>query len=420
MPAQVPKSPPLIFGIPSEVLQEILLLCHPRDVAAFCGTCQSGGDRGMDQYLWRQLFLGLFDVPPNVDSCRWRCELSARMKAERDVCRAGRQDAGLSEADLRAALETLVIVAAQISDANDSTDSLPSRNAEWLNNVLHKSRILDTPSSLSKDCQYVDRLRTYMALSLHENDDESIRRIRTQSRCFIYDLRNYHEANSWGPYLGDKINWTHLNYVVNVIVTNLREQPALNLPIPPHGLAATRAYSAPGSRSPEDWAGVEGTWHRYVSFMDYRDLFAFNFGGILANHRDPAFFDNLHFREATRLIELTLHLIPREEMRIKFSTNDPPVATHPDYPTLYFSGTSRGISMLHLQPTVQGLVYMDLDGIPRWKFTSMQSSTPQWSSEGVQLGKPGSQMGLAGVWSAFGHDRDDPAGPFWAWKVSSD
>jgi len=131
-----------------------------------------------------------------------------------------------------------------------------------------------------------------LALSLkEENDDnlEHLRDIRTRSRCLVYDLRNYHVANLWGPYLDGKVNWTHMDSIINVITSNLREQPSEYIPRPPTGIKAIRPYSAPGDYTGSDWAGVEGTWRRYVCFMDYRDLFAFNFSDSHDGPRDPSF-----------------------------------------------------------------------------------------------------------------------------------
>lgn len=40
------------------------------------------------------------------------------------------------------------------------------------------------------------------------------------------------------------------------------------------GLNFARPYTAPPSKTKRDWAGVEGHYHRLVSFLDYRDLFS--------------------------------------------------------------------------------------------------------------------------------------------------
>lgn len=41
----------------------------------------------------------------------------------------------------------------------------------------------------------------------------------------------------------------------------------------------------------------------------------------------------------------------------------------------------------------------------------------EWATEGVQLGGRGSAMGVIGMWTGAEHERSDPLGPFWAWKV---
>ncbi|KAJ7693683.1 hypothetical protein B0H17DRAFT_1199789 [Mycena rosella] len=434
-----------LLSIPMEIVEKILICLHPRDVIAFSGSCRFGAElvhRSTDQYFWRQLFLVLFDDPrhaihpsrPDLPSFNWKGELVRRMRAERAAF-------GIGTNDPASVLETLVSVTEDaLPISNPHTDPPPpSRNLEWLENVLRNSHILDA-SFLPDGAKFGDRLKAYMALSLKEDtedDLEELRAIRTRSRCFVYDLRNYQAHNNWGPYLSNgKVNWTHVEAIVNVVETNLREQPSEDIiPRPPFGLQAIRARSAPGDYTGPDWAGVEGTWQRYVCFMDYRDLFAFNvsivpmrsldpisqeyiyqFSNAHDGPRAPAFFDDRDFREATRLIELTLHLIPRHKLRIRFPSGEPPPHTNPDYPPLYFAGSSRGAS--GQEATVQGFVFMGQDYVPRWRFTSIHDDEPQWSSEGAQVGHVASAMGVVGAWSAFHHGEGDPAGPFWLWKVS--
>ena len=55
-----------IVAVPSEILQQTLTHCHPRDVASFSQTCRYARDviYSPDQrYLWRELFLSLFEDP---------------------------------------------------------------------------------------------------------------------------------------------------------------------------------------------------------------------------------------------------------------------------------------------------------------------------------------------------------------------
>ncbi|KAJ7275424.1 hypothetical protein B0H12DRAFT_259041 [Mycena haematopus] len=116
-------------------------------------------------------------------------------------------------------------------------------------------------------------------------------------------------------------------------------------------------------------------------------------------------------------MDINLHLIPRDKMQVKFPTGDPPTQAHPQYETLYFSGTSRGASTGQ-EAVVQGFVYMGKDNHPRWRLTSLHDGQPQWSSEGAQIGNVASAIGVAGTWSAFEHGDGDPVGPFWFWKIS--
>lgn len=255
-----------LLGIPLEILEQILLFCHPRDVARFSGTCRVGEDlvyRSADLYFWRQLFLLIFDdprhalksIPTDPTSFDWRGQLIRRMKAERAVF--------TDTPDRESALETLVSIAEEAPpNTGDHTDESPaSRNIRWLDNVLRTSHILDNSFS-PNEAKFGDRLKAYMGLSLKEETDENmeeLRALRTGARCFVYNLRNYHRGNRWGPYLLDgSVNWSHIEKIINVVETNLREQHSALIPRPPAGLQATRAHSAPGDFTGPDWAGVEG------------------------------------------------------------------------------------------------------------------------------------------------------------------
>lgn len=88
--------------------------------------------------------------------------------------------------------------------------------------------------------------------------------------------------------------------------------------------------------------------------------------------RDPYFFEDESFREATRLIELELHLIPPEEMRIlPDNVDDCRGQCDRPYPPLCFEGTSRGIN--GNEASVRGVVHMTPEGV-QWNFVSCQLS----------------------------------------------
>ena len=292
----------IIFILPSEVAERILVLCHPRDVAAFSQTCHRAHDivyRPSDLYLWRTLFLAYpFDDPRPTTSSEepgqsssspspnsevdWRTKLQRRVRAERIARRDGDRH------------ECLQVVLECIRETAAATRE-PSHNLSWVKKVLtleespwiesflrleHLNNATIT-SALASD---VDQLRAHLALSLDHGMGsaevhEKFGVLRRLGRAHIYDLRNYSREAHWGPFThaGGRVNWTHVNAIVTVVAMNLRDF-GVHWPkeFKPHaivqGLEACRPYSAPGTlnRSPLDWAGVEGQWMRIVCFCDYR------------------------------------------------------------------------------------------------------------------------------------------------------
>jgi len=239
--------------------------------------------------------------------------------------------------------------------------------------------------------------------------------LRTRSRCLVYDIRNYRRETHYGPFLrGGQVNWVHAETIVNVIQMNLMELPDVWVDTrPPVGLEATRTYSVTGAvdRAPGDWACVEGTWRRFVCFLDYRDIFNFNFQA----NRDPSFFDDPNFKEITRLIELKLRLVPSSFIHRFMFIHPRNSSNSSKFPNLYFAGTFNGIN--GNEATVNGSVSMGHDGVVKWRFAVIYDGHSEWSSEGIQIGNVGSAAGVIGSWTGSIHDHGDPVGPFWLWKV---
>lgn len=380
-------SPTTLFVIPPEIIQHILAFCHPLDVSAFSRTCRAAYNvvySPNDQYLWRELIIHHFDdprkslryttssIPFRYD---WKMELQRRIMTSSIVLNAR----GISEDQLRFALETFISI---IDDASpiSQTQGEPSNGLCWLASLLHQSRIFhrQPPQELK---QLVARLSVYFLFSDVDEDEEYALISpgqRTESRCFAYDLRNYNMDNNWGPYLRDgSVNWLHVQHLMTVIWANLADLPERWKHVRPSvGLEATRAFSVPDIASQQDWAGVEGTWKRCVCFMDYRDLFSFNFSNVFRGPRNKAYFtENARFREATRLLEVKLKVVARD--KLKFSDMDDDLAVrNPLYPPLYFHGVSRGVD--GNGSVTEGMVKMGNDGVVRYKFVSVHDGTTQW------------------------------------------
>ncbi|TCD68824.1 hypothetical protein EIP91_009691 [Steccherinum ochraceum] len=440
--------------VPTELAEHILTFCHPRDVSRVAQTCKQFHAvvyHTVDQYLWRELFLLFpFDdlrksVPvspetrPTVDDVDWRGELQRRVFAESILL----QDMGsVQPEELQVALATVVstihlALPSQSAPAGHRT-AIPSQNNTWVRGLLGRSPVFRDRVLSGTEQQLCCQIRAYLALednprtaasaTLDEDGDseaEPLDILRSVSRCAVYDLRKYTMKNLWGPYFPlDKkrfalfprpqpqVDWEQVEHIVNVVVMNMREvqDSVYTLMGPKLGLEATRAYSAPGTDArtsgSRDWAGLEGVWRRFVCFMDYRELFAFNYSNLKTS-LSPTYFNSSQFTEAIRLLEMRITLTEVDE---------PTELDYPGCPQLHFDGYARGLQSRNAD--VKGIIQRLLDGTIRWKFETIYDGVPQWSGEGIQIGNVCSAAGLAGIWSGVQHSAGDPAGPFLMWKIA--
>ncbi|TFK46293.1 hypothetical protein OE88DRAFT_1739579 [Heliocybe sulcata] len=154
-----------------------------------------------------------------------------------------------------------------------------------------------------------------------------------------------------------------------------------------------------------DWAGVEGAWRRCVCWMDYRDLILNNLHAPATRYSSPT------LQEAMRIIPLQLHIE-------RYTRNE----EFPDRPDIHVEGQAAGPD--HTMRRVWGVVGMigsGEEGEVRWNLIHCRRDGDQWQDEwameGVQVGGEGSAMGVLGMWTGAGHERTDPLGPSWMWKV---
>lgn len=317
-----------IATIPAELLQQILICCHPRDVATFSQTCKYAYDViysiEHQQYLWRELFLSYpFDDPRSSRSLSpkssvspsdspdalntpfdWRTELQRRVQVEVSA---------IDDDDHREVLDVLLDVIAQappVLPGSWTTKGYePSPNLSWAANVVEDSSLLRF-DPLWNQIEFTSHLRALFVQTILTDETNSHLGHRLRARTYVYDLRNYNRSREWGPFCefsqglqedADEVSssdsassatrgppgphavdWTHVNALAAVVTANLRDIDARwpdeaidRPPLLTKGLEATRAYSArethPDVREiKEDWAGVDGHWLRIVCFCDYR------------------------------------------------------------------------------------------------------------------------------------------------------
>ncbi|KAI0925420.1 hypothetical protein AcV7_005672 [Taiwanofungus camphoratus] len=168
------------------------------------------------------------------------------------------------------------------------------------------------------------------------------------------------------------------------------------------GRAKGRSFEAEeGSADGYDWAGVTGIWRRCICWMDYRDLILHN---LSSEFNDP------HLQEAVRIVP----------MRLRVASYSPsPIPIFGDRPTIHVVGETSGSSPSGQVRRVRGTVSVIADGSVRWTLYSSVDGgdADEWVSEGVQVGGVTSAMGVLGIWTGAYHERMDPIGPSWAWKV---
>jgi len=160
--------------------------------------------------------------------------------------------------------------------------------------------------------------------------------------------------------------------------------------------------------------GVTGTWMRIVCFLDYNDLYRFNFERAARippdQERDP-----IITREAFRLIRLQLHVSQIEEQE-GVDANGKPLL-----PIVHFEGTSRSTFMAwdpNANSKIRGTVSQTPQGNIRWTSFSIFHGEERWRSEGVQIGGLRSARGILGNWFDKDYDHHGPAGPTAFWKIS--
>ncbi|KIK55583.1 hypothetical protein GYMLUDRAFT_47798 [Collybiopsis luxurians FD-317 M1] len=208
-----------------------------------------------------------------------------------------------------------------------------------------------------------------------------------------------------------------------------------------------------------DWAGAEGRWMRAVCWMDYRDLL---FHNLQASYPLAARYHQ-EIQETCRVFPMTLKVVGFSRVQPPNTLPSPPPSSSASssspssssskgqgkgkgkakrkekekakectasgsydplvyaLPVIHVEGEFRGSDVDEtVTRRARGTVRMIGDRAIRWNLISSEVSSPdrdEWVMEGVQVGGIGSAMGVVGMWTGAGHERGDPIGPSWAWKM---
>ena len=266
------------------------------------------------------------------------------------------------------------------------------------------------------------------------------------ARARVYDLRNYTSQTFWGPFRDDgsaQVDWEMMESIMIVLGFNLKRFHLRthgrfplwwNLPFDgahPRSFADSpmkpvledadtevepseeeREENLKRKLAAKDPYGVTGIWMRVVSFLDYDDLFAYNFMGPdpgRGQPREPNTSD-----EAIRLLSMRIHVAKIE-----------PPGPHDGQalPVVHFAGVCDSLHRgwdHNSNSDLTGTVRLTPEGEVRWTSLSVFDGDERWKSEGIQVGGVGSARGVLGTWFDKSYDGEGPAGPTAFWKLSSD
>ena len=265
---------------PFEVIDYILSLTNPETVSSVSQTSRALHTYIRDNvFLWRALFAKYFDLPEqHQQSISWRSQVQSRIQAKHTILAFF--SAHVSGEEIENAFKTLVQIARSASPGRGW-----SKNITWLDGILTNPALWPSHSPLtSAHPRLSQHPQSQSELQVLECDKVGRPGDRFKARTFVYDMRNYHRSSLYGPFMQRdsqneplQINYVHLRYLMNVLLNNLRDSHSDDANVwMKRGFENTRPMTAPPSPVDGDWAGVQGDWLRFVSWVGYEELEEYN------------------------------------------------------------------------------------------------------------------------------------------------
>ncbi|UPX20517.1 uncharacterized protein EKO05_0010746 [Ascochyta rabiei] len=254
------------------------------------------------------------------------------------------------------------------------------------------------------------------------------------ARSNVYDLRNYTDKTQWGPYRDDgsmRADWEMIESIMIVLgySSGLCCRRFLAKFRPPwanpfEGVVPERAKIMPAYPTTlpmeldvpltlKDPYNVSGVWSRIVCFLDYNDLYHYNFD------EDALRWPSDEPREPITAEEAIRHIM----MDIRVTKVEPAgQLDNSALPVVHFGGRSRSVEASwdpNANSGIRGSVRLTPEGEVRWQTISVfYGGEERWRSDGIQVGGLRSQRGVIGTWFDKDFDPHGPAGPTAFWKIS--
>lgn len=184
------------------------------------------------------------------------------------------------------------------------------------------------------------------------------------ARSLVYDLRKRTRDNFWGPFMDDgsqDVDWEKLEAIMVVLDYNIKKFAHTYVnhetleQMWDHPFEGATPYSFvsppyPISEEPrppleaQDPYNITGTWMRVVCFLDYTELFSFNFSSQQDDSQPRPPLDS---DEAFRLITCKLHVTKIEEPRKDEGKQ---------LPVVWFEGESSSLGPMRADPNANSKI----------------------------------------------------------------
>ena len=265
---------------PFEVVDYILSQTDPETVSSISQTSRTLHTYIQDNiFLWRSLFAKYFDVPKECPQpINWRFQVQSRIRAKHIIL--GFFSAHVADEELENVFKILVQIIRSAPPGRGQ-----SKNITWLYGILTDPALWPSCFPLiSTDLQQSQPSQSHSELRVLECDQVGWPGDRFKARTFVYDMRNYHHFNLYGPFLQRyspdeplRTDYVHLAYLMNVLLNNHHETHGYDAHARMKcGFENTRSMTAPPSPVEDDWAGVQGDWLRFVSWIGDAELEEYN------------------------------------------------------------------------------------------------------------------------------------------------
>ncbi|KAH8779526.1 hypothetical protein BGZ57DRAFT_311187 [Hyaloscypha finlandica] len=442
-----------LICLPPEIVHNILKYVNPIDLARIAETCRMlHRSIAQDRLLCKEVWCLCLDEPKGknlsigkgVKEFDFEHELHEFVRVQRILKNDGSVEEKVARLPTISSFATTLL---QIASPKNSKNMAVMR--EWFDDKRDKEKRDNIEAFLCQSVTFSrSRLTTALPAPSFASRQASAKlhvqygtpifyprrgkyaQVYPYAVSMVYDLRNYKEESLWGPYLEDgeaSVDWEKVEAVMIVLGWNLRGFTEQR-----DGIFGPRSVwrepwvgASPGSYEgmqgiPEavedgvvDPYGVQGTWMRVVCFLDFHDLFAYNFTSSdtdslpSTSPRPP-----LNTNEAIRLISMEIR---------PTRTEAPGPDDGQELPVVFFEGTAKSMHAQwepHANSRIKGSVRLTKEGEVRWQSVSVYGGEERWASEGIQIGGLRSARGVLGHWFDKDHDIHGPAGPTAFWKVN--